>query len=36
MLPVEEKNDMNPIWPHCNKELVKVFCRELESFFGRR
>lgn len=36
MLPVEEKNDVNPLCPHCAKELKKVWYRELESFFGKR
>ncbi len=36
MLPVEEKNDVTPVCPHCGKELEKVWCRELESLFGKR
>ncbi len=36
MLPVEEKNDVLPICPHCEKALAKVWCRKLESFFGKR
>jgi len=36
MLPVEEKNDLNPVCPHCAKELKKIWCRELESFLGKR
>ncbi len=36
MLPVEEKNDVTPVCPHCGKELAKVWCHELESLFGKR
>ena len=36
MLPVEEKNDVNPICPHCEKELTLVWSRGLESTFGKR
>ncbi len=36
MLPVEEKNDLYPICPHCGQELHKIFCRQLESFLGKR
>jgi hypothetical protein len=30
MLSVEEKNDVIPICPHCAKELVKIWCRQLD------
>jgi uncharacterized protein with PIN domain len=36
MLPVQEREDVNPICPHCNAELKLIWCRELESFFGKR
>ena len=36
MLPVEEKNDVYPICPHCAKELMRIWCRELQSLFGKR
>jgi predicted RNA-binding Zn-ribbon protein involved in translation (DUF1610 family) len=36
MLPVEEKTDVYPICPHCGKELMRIWCRPLESFFGKR
>ncbi|HNR69660.1 MAG TPA: hypothetical protein PKN24_16555 [bacterium] len=36
MLPVEEKNDLYPVCPHCGQELKKIFCRRLQSFLGKR
>jgi predicted RNA-binding Zn-ribbon protein involved in translation (DUF1610 family) len=36
MLHVEEKNDVNPICPHCGKELVTIWYRRVESVFGKR
>ena len=36
MLPVEEKNDVLPICPYCSKEIIKIWCRQLESLFGKR
>jgi hypothetical protein len=36
MLPVEEKNDVSPICPHCAKELIRVWFRRLESLLGKR
>jgi len=36
MLPVLEKNDVLPICPHCTKEIVIVWCSQLESIFGKR
>ncbi len=36
MLPVQEKEDVYPICPHCGKELTHIWCRPLESFFGKR
>jgi hypothetical protein len=35
-LPVEEKENINPICPHFTKDLAKVWCRRLESVFGKR
>lgn len=35
-MTLEEKNDVNPICPHCNKQLFKIWYREVESFFGKR
>lgn len=36
MLPVEEKDNVYPLCPHCGKELTKFLCRQLESTFGKR
>lgn len=36
MLPVDEKDDVYPLCPHCGKELRRIWCRGLESFFGKR
>jgi len=36
MIPVEEKHDIYPVCPHCTKEITRVWCRELESFLGKR
>ncbi len=35
-MPVEEKEDVDPICPHCKKKLLKIWYREVESLFGRR
>ncbi|MBN2092907.1 hypothetical protein JW964_25015 [candidate division KSB1 bacterium] len=36
MLKVEEREDIKPVCPHCEKEFEQVWCRELESFLGKR
>jgi hypothetical protein len=36
MIPVEEKNDVTPICPHCNARLTSIQCRGLQSTFGKR
>jgi uncharacterized protein with PIN domain len=36
MLPAEEREDINPICPHCSTELTKIWYREVETFFGKR
>ena len=36
MLPTQERNDVNPICPHCNSQLTLVWFRGLESTFGKR
>jgi uncharacterized protein with PIN domain len=36
MIRTEEKNDVLPICPHCLKEIVKVWYRQLESVLGKR
>jgi len=36
MMPLERKEDVQPVCPHCEAELPKVWMRELESVLGRR
>ncbi|MBN1155008.1 hypothetical protein JXB12_08850 [candidate division KSB1 bacterium] len=36
MIYLEEKNDINPICPHCKTEIRKVWYQELETFLGKR
>ncbi|MDD3732839.1 MAG: hypothetical protein PHU88_10740 [candidate division Zixibacteria bacterium] len=36
MLHLEEKTDLNPLCPHCQQALNVMWCRELESFLGKR
>ncbi len=36
MIPTEEKNDINPVCPHCSKEIKKIWFRAVESLLGKR
>jgi DNA-directed RNA polymerase subunit RPC12/RpoP len=36
MIQVEERDDLNPICPHCSVEIKKVFAKKLESALGVR
>ena len=36
MIPTEEREEINPICPHCKKEVLRVFFRELLTTFGKR
>lgn len=36
MLHLEEKTDLNPLFPHCQQALNVMYYRELESFLGMR
>ncbi|MBZ0183928.1 MAG: hypothetical protein K8F60_15840 [Melioribacteraceae bacterium] len=36
MIQVEERDDLNPICPHCAAEIKRVFAKKLESAFGVR
>jgi uncharacterized protein with PIN domain len=36
MMPLERKEDVQPVCPHCETELSKVWMRELESVLGKR
>jgi hypothetical protein len=36
-LPVEERDDIKPVCPHCDKQLGKLMARKLQaSFLSRR
>ncbi len=36
MIPVEEREDVQPLCPQCGAEIRSVWLRELRSTFGRR
>ncbi len=36
MMPLERKEDVQPVYPHGETELPKVWMRELESVLGKR
>ena len=36
MLNVQEKNDVNPLCPHCGEILQAIYYQELRGAFGRR
>jgi hypothetical protein len=36
MIGCIEKEDEQPLCPHCSRELNTVWCRQLSSFFGKR
>ena len=36
MMPLERKEDVQPVCPDCETELPKVWMRELESVLGKR
>lgn len=36
MIESEERNDINPVCPHCNATLTRVFYRQVRSVFGKR
>jgi uncharacterized protein with PIN domain len=36
MLPSEEHDEINPICPHCSRELSVIWYREVETFLGKR
>ena len=36
MLKLEERVDVFPICPHCSKELMTVWMRQIRSMLGRR
>lgn len=35
-MPLERKEDVQPVCPHCERELQKVWMRELESVLAKR
>jgi uncharacterized protein YbaR (Trm112 family) len=36
VLSIEEKIDVNPICPHCKKELSTIWCRLISGMLGKR
>jgi hypothetical protein len=36
MIKLIEKNDVEPICPHCQEPLNEIWFRELKEFFGYR
>jgi uncharacterized protein with PIN domain len=36
MIPLERKEDVQPVCPHCEAELRVVWMRELEGMLGKR
>ncbi|MBN2426666.1 MAG: hypothetical protein JXR46_11050 [Calditrichaceae bacterium] len=36
MIQIEEKNDVNPVCPHCKNELTSIWFREVPAFLGKR
>lgn len=35
-LPVEDRDDVTPVCPHCDAQLTRLLARELRANFGRR
>ena len=35
MIETEERDDVNPVCPHCSQELDTVCFREVRAFIGR-
>ena len=36
MVIVEERNDIQPICPHCSKALQRILSNEVKTFLGKR
>lgn len=36
MIELEQKDDVDPVCPHCEERLQRVWCRELKGFLGKR
>jgi len=36
MIELTEKNDINPVCPHCKTEIRNLWYQELEGVFGKR
>ena len=36
MIMFERKNDVSPVCPHCNKEIIRVWYREIKGDLGKR
>jgi hypothetical protein len=36
MIPCQEREDLTPLCPHCGAPVESLFCRRVESLFGKR
>ncbi|MGC9329268.1 MAG: hypothetical protein ACP5I1_16665 [Candidatus Hinthialibacter sp.] len=36
MVLLEHREDVQPVCPHCEKELTKVYIHEIRGFLGKR
>lgn len=36
MIDLENRQDVTPLCPHCERELARIWFRELKGFLGRR
>ncbi len=36
MIPCQEREDLAPLCPHCGGPVESLFCRRVESLFGKR
>lgn len=36
MIMFEKRDDINPVCPHCKKEIVQIHYRELKGDLGKR
>jgi ribosomal protein L37AE/L43A len=36
MIAIEERSDIDPICPHCEKIITTIYMRLIQSFLGKR
>jgi len=36
VIEAQERNDITPECPHCNRKIEKIYFRELTAFLGKR